>query len=114
MKINAKKLIAPLCLAIVIAGCLVWIALQNSCGKDGNAAEVRVSDRVILRLPLDRETKKEINGANGIRLTVVTHEGGVYVESSGCPDKICVNKGKITSVGDTIVCLPARTVIEVV
>ena len=114
MKIQAKKLIAPLCLALIIAGCIIWIVLQNSCRTEGNTAEVRVSDSVVMRFPLDKDSKNEINGANGIRLTVVTHEGGVYVESSGCPDKICVNKGKITSVGDTIVCLPARTVIEVV
>ncbi len=38
----------------------------------------------------------------------------IYVEQSGCPDKICVHKGRITTVGDMIVCLPAQTVVEVI
>ena len=114
MKLMAKKLIAPLCLAFVIAGCIIWIVLQAQCRTEGNTAEVRVSDSVILRLSLNKDTKNEIDGANGIRLIVVTQGGSVYVERSGCPDKICVNRGRISSVGETIVCLPARTVIEVV
>ena len=30
-----------------------------------------------------------------------------------CPDKICVNTGKISKIGETIVCLPHRVVVEI-
>lgn len=114
MSDKIKKIAAPLCVILVIAACIIWIAVQNSCKSTGSIAEVRVSNKVVLRLGLDNNTRKEIEGENGIRLSVVVENGSVYVEHSDCPDKICVNKGKISDAGDTIVCLPARTVVEVV
>ena len=114
MREKIKKMIAPLCVVLVIVCCMLWIAVQNSCSSRGAAAEVRVSNKTVLRLALDKNTREEIEGENGIRLVVVVEGGSVYVERSECPDKICVNKGRISASGDTIVCLPARTVIEVV
>lgn len=114
MKDKLKKMAAPICIVFVVLGCIIWIIIQNSCSRQGNIAEVRVSDRTVLRLSLDKDITREIDGQNGIKLTVVVSSGSVYVEHSGCPDKICVNKGRVSAVGDTIVCLPARTVVEVI
>ena len=35
------------------------------------------------------------------------------MEDADCPDKVCVKTGKIKKPGQTIVCLPHRTVIEI-
>ena len=35
------------------------------------------------------------------------------MEDADCPDKVCVKTGKIKNPGQTIVCLPHRTVIEI-
>ena len=98
-------------LAVLI--CIVWIIIQKSTMKNGRYADIRISGVSAARLDLDNETKKQFHGENDIDLTVVTGNGCVYVEKSECPDKICVKTGKISAVGEQIVCLPARIVIEV-
>ena len=114
MKKKWKKLIAPLCLVLVLAGCGVWILLQHTLSVPGKLAQVRVDGQTALELPLAEDFRGEVTGAEGIRLVVVVSGGRVYVESSQCPDKICVHRGKISSEGETIVCMPAKTIIEVV
>ena len=108
------KKILPICavlLAVLI--CIVWIIIQKSTMKNGRYADIRISGVSAARLDLDNETKKQFHGENDIDLTVVTGNGCVYVEKSECPDKICVKTGKISAVGEQIVCLPARIVIEI-
>ena len=114
MKEKIKKLAVPFCIVLVILLCLVWIVLQGMFNEKGNIAQVRVSGEVVLELDLNRDTRQELHGDNGIDLVIVVDSGSVYVENSECPDKICVNKGRISDVGETIVCLPARTIVEVV
>ncbi len=114
MKEKIKKLAVPFCIVLVILLCALWIILQGIFSEKGNIAQVRVSGEVVLELDLKTDTRQELHGDNGIDLVIVVNNESVYVESSGCPDKICVNKGRISDVGETIVCLPARTIVEVV
>lgn len=109
-----RRLLIGLLFALVIAVCLVWILIQQYGMAKGQYAEVRVNGQTVLVLDLQQNTRQWVEGANDIRLCIVCGAGGVWVEQSGCPDKICVHKGRISSVGDTIVCLPARTVVEVI
>ncbi len=46
--------------------------------------------------------------SNGIHVKVVSDGETVRVTSSECPDKICVNTGKISRKGQMIVCSPAH------
>ncbi len=114
MNVYLKKLAVPLCITMVIAGCIIWIILQNLYKNKGSIAEVRVSGETIMRLDLSENTRIKLNGEEGIDIIIVVENGGIYVEHSDCPDKICEKKGRITDTGDSIVCLPAHTVIEVI
>ncbi|MCR5675892.1 MAG: NusG domain II-containing protein [Lachnospiraceae bacterium] len=46
--------------------------------------------------------------------TVVIENGTCRVSEADCPDRICVERGRISVSGETIVCLPHRLVIEVI
>ena len=50
----------------------------------------------------------------GITLQITVDGGSVSVTESSCPDKICVTTGKISSVGQSVVCIPARVVIRII
>ena len=52
--------------------------------------------------------------SNGITLMISVKNGAVEVCEADCPDKVCVQTGKISSVGRSIVCIPARVVIEII
>ena len=44
---------------------------------------------------------------------VVINDGKVSMTEADCPDELCVKTGKISRVGETIVCLPHRVVVEI-
>ena len=108
-----KKYIGIAVVALMILVCLAWIFLQENATISGNVAEIRVDNEIVKTLDLSKNTKITVQGKNNIKLVVVVDGNSVYVESSECPDKICVNKGRISKEYETIVCLPARTIIEV-
>ena len=108
-----KKYIGIAVGGIVVIICLAWIFLQENITVSGNVAEIRVDNEVVQTLDLNKNTRVTVQGKNNITLIVVVDNGSVYAESSECPDKICVNKGRISKEYETIVCLPARTVVEV-
>ena len=49
---------------------------------------------------------------NGYTLTVTAEGGGLRVAEADCPTQDCVHTGTITRSGQSIVCLPARIVIQ--
>ncbi len=108
-----KKYIGAVCIAAVLILCIIWIVVQNVTKVQGNIAEIRVANEVVRTLDLSKDTKITVQGKNNITLVVIVSNGSVYVESSECPDKICVNKGRISNEYETIVCLPAQTIVEV-
>ena len=108
-----KKYLGSVIISIIIIICLAWIFFQDKNTVSGNIAEIRVDNEVVQTLDLSKNTKITVQGKNNITLVIIIHNNSVYVESSECPDKICVNKGRISKEYETIVCLPARTIIEV-
>ena len=44
---------------------------------------------------------------------IIIEDGTVRMESSTCKNQICVDHGKISLIGDGIVCLPNRVVVEI-
>ena len=49
---------------------------------------------------------------NGYTLTVTAVGGAVSVTESNCPGQDCVHSGAVSRAGQSIVCLPARIVVE--
>lgn len=41
------------------------------------------------------------------------NKGQVYMNHSNCTDKVCMRQGKISKIGESIVCLPNRVFIEI-
>ena len=50
---------------------------------------------------------------NGITLTVVIEDGAVFVHESTCPDGVCKSSGRISKVGETVICAPAGVRLEI-
>ena len=51
--------------------------------------------------------------SGGYTLSVVIENQKAYVASSNCPDKTCLHQGKISSVGDTVICVPSGVVLKI-
>ena len=111
--ISRKTLAAALAFLLIAAGCVIWIIISETGRSRGAVAQVRISGGGVAELPLSQQTKRSFTGANGINVIVEVDNGSVFVSHSDCPDKICEKTGRINRQGEKIVCLPARTVIEV-
>ena len=58
----------------------------------------------------DQTIEIENDGHNNV---IVIEDGTVRMESSDCKNQVCVDRGRISLVGDSIVCLPHRLVVEI-
>ncbi|MBN1892303.1 MAG: NusG domain II-containing protein [Clostridiales bacterium] len=50
---------------------------------------------------------------NGESITVRVDPTGAWVSRSDCPKQVCVHTGKISKVGETVVCIPFRAVLRI-
>ncbi len=96
---------------ILIAAISVLLIFKNSL-KSGGYAQISVNGKVIYSLPLDTDTQKNIETENGNN-SVLIKDGKASVISADCPDKICVDHRSVSNVGETIVCLPHKLVVEI-
>ena len=46
--------------------------------------------------------------------TIVISDGAVYMKEADCKNQLCVNTGKISEPGQSIICLPNRIAVEIV
>ena len=101
-----------LILAVLIAAGGLWLYI--SFGR-ASGAEICVSvdGEEVLRLPLSEDSRVTIG--EGEKYNILVVEGGeAWIEDASCPDHVCVKSGRVSLDGQTIVCLPNKTVVTVV
>lgn len=81
--------------------------------KTGYQVEISIDGNVVETLSLDKDTVYEIKQDMGNNKVVIV-DGKVSVTEADCPDKICQKHTPISKVGETIICLPHKVVVEVV
>ena len=112
-KVRLKRDII-LVLSMVIIAAAAFLIINFAVKKDGSYAVIKVDGNVIKTLDLNSgETTIEVNGYQGGVNKVVINDGKVSMTEADCPDELCVKTGKISRVGETIVCLPQRVVVEI-
>lgn len=112
-KVRLKRDII-LVLSMVIIAAAAFLIINFAVKKDGSYAVIKVDGKVIKTLDLNSgETNIEVNGYQGGVNKVVINDGKVSMTEADCPDELCVKTGKISRVGETIVCLPHRVVVEI-
>lgn len=102
-----------LILALLGIGLLLGLFLLVT-KKDGKQVQVRVDGTVVAVYPLDQELTLTLTGYRNGTNQLEIHQGKAWIREASCPDGLCVNMGKISSVGQSVVCLPNHLVMEVV
>ena len=115
MKRNSvKQKISKAELGFYIALLSITVGMIIYCypvSKKGNQVEVRIDGKVTARYSLDenRTVKLPVKEINIIKI----QDGSVWMEEADCPDKVCIKKGKIHRINDSIICLPHKVVVEI-
>lgn len=92
----------------VVMAVVLSIALLFSFSKKGTNVVIKQDDKVIYDNSINvNETIQ--TGTN----TIIIRDGEVYVSEANCKNQICVNSGKISKKGESIVCLPNKVIVEI-
>ena len=102
---------------ILITAVLGWF-IKDTIWADtiSKKAVIKIDGQIYTTLTLDSSNERKeipltLPGGNFIR--IVSEKDKIWIEESTCPDKVCVITGKINKPGQSIVCLPNKTVIYI-
>ena len=73
---------------------------------------VKVDGRIVRELDLTAEETFTLETRGGKNFIAI-RGGTVAVVAADCPDKICVRRGAIDTVGETVACVPHKMLIEI-
>ena len=98
--------------ASVLTVAVLAFLIISLIGQKGGYAEVKKDGKIIGKYPLSRDIEVEIENGVGYNLLVIK-DGKAYITEADCPDKLCVRQGSAEKNGETIVCLPNKTVVTI-
>ena len=99
-------------IVILLAVLIVVVLVMHFTKKTGYNVRISADGKTIKTLSLDKDEEYVYESDKGYNIVVIK-DNEVYVKEADCPDKICVNHKKISNVGETIICLPHKLVVEI-
>ncbi len=96
---------------LVLVAALIWLFIYLT-RTEGASVLVTVDGKVYGEYPLDTDAEIRIGDQDAYNLLVI-NDGKTQIAEASCPDKLCVNQGKICFDGQSIICLPNKVVVEV-
>ena len=97
---------------ILIAALLSFVVLRLT-RERGVFAEVSINGEVAAVYSLNENREETFRTPDGAYNIVCIENGKVYVREADCRDGLCMQQGKKSDIGETIVCLPHKLVITV-
>lgn len=98
-------------IVLLLLAALTFFGRQFFFRHTGAVVKVRVDGSVVSTFDLSQDQVYEITGADGGHNTLIIKDGQAWIEDADCPDALCVHMGKISYVGQSIVCLPHKVVV---
>ena len=95
---------------LLVIACFVAVWMPREKGR----SVVLTAPDGVQTLALTGQQTLTVTGNGGIVLTVEIADGRVRVCESNCPDRVCVNSGWLSQVGQTAACVPAGVSVRVV
>lgn len=110
----SKKEIAGIIGIVIIALAAIFIMKSTSLSANPKYVVITIDNKVYKKIPFDHNTYDSFDihtdlGSNH----VLIEKGTVKIIEADCPDQVCVNTKPATNVGDMIVCLPHKLIIEI-
>lgn len=110
-----KKTDVLVMLAIIAAGLAVWVYQHFTRGDAAVRAEIYYYRELVEVIELVPGVESTFSVPQEPNVIFKQHADGTisFVESD-CPDKVCINTGKIGLAGQTAACLPNGLVVKIV
>lgn len=115
MRDFSKKRRNDLILIVAVAAvATVSLLLHYLYGQVGQEIQVTCGGMVVGRYSLARDQTIRLETPEGGYNILVIQDGRADVTEASCPDKICVDQRAVSRGGESITCLPNKTVITVI
>lgn len=112
-----KKLDIVIIIALVIISFIPEIVFGMVMGYnyDITYAEITVDGEFYSKVPLSTHKGEEIIEINldEHKNTILIKDNTIKMIDADCPDSLCIYQGKISKVGQSLVCLPNKVMIEI-
>lgn len=108
-KFAKRKDIIIIALILIVATGL-WGIIKFFPKSTADTAIIKYDGKVVKTVPLDTDTEFSLKEDPTIKFKV--ENGAISFVDATCPDKICQNTGFISKSGQTAVCLPKKTVLQ--
>lgn len=106
-----KKRVIDVCLvvALLLISGILYLAMNGGSG-DGAVAVVRIKGETVETHPLSESGTYPLNGGTNV---LVIENGDAWICEADCPDKRCMQQGKIHYTGQCLTCLPNKLTVTV-
>ena len=101
-------------LGIILVVAIVAIIIVNTTKKQGSYVVVIYDQNEVAKYSINEDIEIKLTYEENNYNTLVIKDGKVYMNDASCKDHICVKHNKIKMAGETIVCLPNKTVIKII
>lgn len=109
---NSKKIRNDIILIAVIIALIIVCAIFMRPTKSGSYVAILINGNQTAKYSLNEDFETDIitNGTNHL----IIKNGEAYISHADCKTNVCVKTGKISRVGESIVCLPHNLIIEII
>lgn len=110
-----KKSDILIILIIILIGLATFFIYNYIFAKTPAKAEIYYNSKLVKTLDLDIGVDKTFSiEQNSNVIFHLFSDGSICFEESNCPDKICINSGRLRIVGQSTACLPNKIVLKIV
>ncbi|EGC82996.1 NusG domain II-containing protein [Anaerococcus hydrogenalis] len=113
MKVKRKDIIVVV-LLLVLSILMAFFVQKFKSDQNGSYLRVELNGKEYGKYPLNKNKTFKIKVDNDEYNVVEIKNGKVKMREANCRDLICTHMPKISKVGETIVCLPHRLILEIV
>lgn len=100
-------------LGIILVFAICAIILISIFKEEGSYVVVIHDGQEVAKYHISEDVEIKLSYEDDKYNILVIKDNTVYIKDASCKDHICVKHNKIRMVGETIVCLPNKTVIKI-
>ncbi len=101
-------------LLIVVLLVVVLNIVRQNFGGSNSTAYIYHNNTLVKTVPLNSQNPQTVTIVGAEAVTIqYDGMGSIYFKDSDCPDRICINAGKLKQYPDTAACLPNGVIIKI-
>lgn len=108
-----KKKDLIIAIVVLAAAGLLALVFHFAGGEPGGSVQVKIDGKVVGTYALVEEQEVPFDTDYGHNLLII-EDGQAHMEEADCPDHYCMEQGRISKTGESLVCLPHKLVVTVV